>query len=210
MSGSDKKERRIPHPRGTREAVHPPEALCPEAQRQWDLMHQLAPSVRKLIYTLTGSRETVDEVEARVWEAIFVRFKNSGPLDDGRFGKLKSYLWAVVREKSHSYLKELRKRAEDFVGDDLYLLENQEVHPSAEAEALVDLAPAMRVLADELSDLQLKVFVLSEAYDLKAPVIAELLGGTVTNASVRDALRHARAKLRSHRVGVRLGVLAEE
>ncbi|CAL9677835.1 hypothetical protein SUDANB105_08146 (plasmid) [Streptomyces sp. enrichment culture] len=211
MSASYKKKRRIPLQRGTApDAVPPLEALCPEAQRQWDLMQKLAPSVRKTVFALTRSTDTVDEIESRVWLAILIRLTNSGPLD-GKFGTVKSYLWQVVREKSATYLQELAKRAEDFVGDDMYLLERQEPHPSAESEAaLVDLAPAMRVLAEEMSDLQLRAWVLAEAYDLKSPVIADLLGGTTTKESVRDALRNARAKLRSERVGLRLGVLAED
>ncbi|WP_345637876.1 RNA polymerase sigma factor [Streptomyces thinghirensis] len=203
--------RRIPRQRDTAGDASPPaEALCPEAQRQWDLLHTMRKSVKQIVYKRTGLPTVArDDIEQRVWLAVYARLKNSGPLD-GRFGAAKSYLFAVTRNEAHAYVKELAKLAEDFVGDDAYLLEGKEAYPSPEGELvdLVPLIPAMQVLREELSELQLKAFVLAEAYCMPGPVIAEALG--TTHGSVRDALRHARSKLRSERVGLRLGVLAED
>ncbi|MFE6946071.1 RNA polymerase sigma factor [Streptomyces chartreusis] len=209
MSGSDKKNRRIPRQTGTvGQAVHPVEALRPEAQRQWDLMIKLRPAVRNIAYRCTGLPATaLDDIESRVWLALYVRLKNSGPLNS-KFGRVESYLWSVVRSQAQTYMVELSKRAEDFVGDDTYLLDTEEnAHPGPEHQILADLVPAMKVLREEFSDLQLRVFVLAEGYGLKAPLIADLV--KTSKGTVRDALRIARAKLRSERVGLRLGVFAE-
>ncbi|MEU0852487.1 sigma-70 family RNA polymerase sigma factor [Streptomyces flaveolus] len=209
MSGGDK-DRRIPRQRGAADkAVSPAEVLCPEAQRQWDQMHKLRRSVRNIAYRRTGlPAVALDDIESRVYLAVFARLKNSGPLSRG-FGRVESYLWTVTRNEAAAFLKELDKQAEDFVGDAIHLLDGGEVQPSPEDELAV-LIPAMQVLREELSDLQLKVFVLAEAYGLKSPYIAKLLGGPTTKNSVRDALRHARRKLASDQVGLRLGVLAQD
>jgi DNA-directed RNA polymerase specialized sigma24 family protein len=212
MSGADE-NRRIPRQRGTAdEAATPVEALCPEGQRQWDLLHRLHRSVRNIAYQRTGLPATmIDDIESRVFLAIFLRLLNSGPLNS-RFGRLESYLWAVTRHEAAAYLKELKNRAEEFVGDATYLLDGEggrAVQPGPEEELAV-LIPAMQVLREELSDFQLKVFVLAEAYGLQSPYIAKLLGGRTTKNSVRDALRHARSKLASDQVGSRLRVLAED
>ncbi len=157
----------------------------------------MVPSVRRLAYRLThGAQATVvDEVEAQVWLAIFIRLQNGGPIeqkDSSPFRSgVESYVYAVVRQKAVAHLAQLAKRAEHFVGDHVYLLE-EKAHPSAETQSLADLAPAMKILRAEMSELQLAAFVLAEAYELKAPVIADLLG--TTRGSVRDALRHARRK----------------
>ncbi|MFJ8273783.1 RNA polymerase sigma factor [Streptomyces sp. NPDC094154] len=205
-------EGRIPRQRGTApEVAHLVEELSPEAQKQWEFLYANAPSVRRIAYQNTMLPVwACEDIESRVWLAVYTRLKNSGPLD-ALIGRAESYLWTVARREAFAYLTEVRQRAECFVGDDLYLLDNRtNAHPSAEEQALADLAPAMAVLRQELSDFQLNVFVLAEAYRLKAPAIAELLGGTATKDSVRDALRHARRKLRSEKVGLRLGVLADE
>ncbi|MFI9801961.1 sigma-70 family RNA polymerase sigma factor [Streptomyces sp. NPDC052302] len=212
MSSADE-NRRIPRQRGAAdEAALPVEALCPEAQRQWDLLHKLRQSVRNVAYQRTGLPTTaLDDIESRVYLAFFTRLRNSGPLNS-RFGRLESYLWKVTRREAADYLRELKERAEEFVGDATYLLDGEggrAVHPSPE-DSLMVLIPAMQVLSEELSDLQLKVFVLAEGYGLKSPYIATLLGGTTTKDSVRDALRHARSKLASDQVGSRLRVLAED
>src|SRR5690606_16711881 len=197
--------------RGTAgESVTPVEALCPEAQRQWDLMHKMRQSVRNIAYQRAGlTAVALDDIESRVYLSIFTRLKHSGPLSN-RFGRVESYLWAVTRNETGKFLEELEKRAEEFVGDAVYLLDGENglaVQPSPEEELAV-LIPAMQVLREELSDLQLKVFVLAEGYRLPGPLIAKVLG--TTKNSVRDALRHARSKLASDKVGLRLGVLAED
>lgn len=154
---------------------------------------------------------SIDDIESRVYLAIFTRLRNSGPLDK-RLGRFESYLWTVTRREAAEYLRELAERAEEFVGDATHKLDGEggrAVHPGPE-ENLAVLIPAMQVLREELSDLQLKVFVLAEGYGLKSPYIAELLGGTTTKSSVRDALRHARSKLSTAQVGSRLRVLAED
>ncbi|MGW9241287.1 hypothetical protein ACWGRL_21600 [[Kitasatospora] papulosa] len=131
----------------------------------------------------------VDDIESKVWLAIYIRLKNSGPLNSSP----EAYLFTVVGQKAREHLRDLAERAEKFVGDSKYLLE-LETYPSPEEQSLADLAPALKVLRADMSDMQLKAFVLAEAYNLKAPKIAKLLGGTATNGSVRDALRHARRK----------------
>ncbi|MEV7060823.1 hypothetical protein AB0N95_35885 [Streptomyces microflavus] len=189
VSSANEENRRIPRQRGA--------GLSPEAERQWELLRKMAPSVRRLVYRLTGGAQAtvVDEVEAQVWFAIFLRLQNGGPIEQKDSSLLRSgvesYVYAVVRQKARGHLAELAKRAEHFVGDHVYLLE-QEAVPSAESKSLADLAPAMKALKSEMSELQLAAFVLAEAYELKAPVIADLLG--TTKGSVRDALRHARRK----------------
>ncbi|MEU0287494.1 sigma-70 family RNA polymerase sigma factor [Streptomyces sp. NPDC006147] len=208
MSGADE-NRRIPRQRDTDTPV---EALCPEGQRQWDLLHKLHLSVRHIAYQRTGlPAAALDDIESRVYLGIFTRLRNSGPLKS-RFGRFESYLWKVTRHEAAAYLKELKERAEDFVGDATYLLDGEDGRAvqSGPEEELAVLIPALQVLREELSDLQLKVFVLSEAYGLQSPYIAKLLGGTTTNNSVRDALRHARNKLASDQVGSRLSVLVED
>ncbi len=197
MSGSYKR-RKIP-----RQRVLATE-LCPKAQQQWDYFLKKRPSLRRLAYWITGAqRAHLDDIEAKVSLALYARLR-SGPLA----GAVAPYLATITRREAHGHLAELARRAEDFVGDDTSRLEDPEAHISVNLAGTVELAQAMKVLRDEFSDLQLKAFVLSEAYGLQAPRIASLLGGTATNASVRDALRHARRKLRSERVGIRLGVLA--
>ena len=212
MSGSNNEGRRIPRQRGTApEVAIRIVELSPEAQRQWECLYAKARSVRRIAYYRTSlDGWACDDIASRVWLAVFARLKRGGPLDTG-MGKTEAYLWTVARRESYAYLKEVREHAESFVGDDLYLLDTRDnAHPSAEEQSLADLAPAMAVLRQEFSDFQLKVFVLAEGYGMKAPGIAKLLGGTATNQSVRDALRHARRKLRSERVGLRLGVVADE
>ncbi|MGW3212848.1 RNA polymerase sigma factor [Streptomyces parvus] len=155
--------------------------------------------MRRLVYRLTGGAQAtvVDEIDAQVWFAIFLRLQNGGPIEQKNpslplLGSgVESYVYAVVRQKVRAHLAELAKRAEHFVGDQVYLLEQEEV-PSAESQSLADLAPTMKILKAEMSELQLAAFVLAEAYELKAPMIADLLG--TTKGSVRDALRHARRK----------------
>lgn len=168
--------------------------------------------MRNVIYQRTGlPAASIDDIESRVYLAIFTRLRNSGPLDK-RLGRFESYLWTVTRREAAEYLRELAERAEEFVGDATHKLDGEggrAVHPGPE-ENLAVLIPAMQVLREELSDLQLKVFVLAEGYGLKSPYIAELLGGTTTKSSVRDALRHARSKLSTAQVGSRLRVLAED
>ncbi|MEV0580942.1 sigma factor-like helix-turn-helix DNA-binding protein [Streptomyces sp. NPDC050392] len=189
MSSDSEENRRIPHQRG--------EGLSSEAQRQWDLMLRMRSSVRRLVYRLTGGAQStvVDDIESQVWLAIFLRLKNSGPLQRRdpaiAFLRVEPYVYQVTRQKAQAHLAELAKLAEQFVGDHVYLLEQEEV-PSAESQSLADLAPAMKVLKAELSELQLAAFVLAEAYDLKSPMIADLLN--TTKGTVRDALRHARRK----------------
>ncbi|MFI7876020.1 RNA polymerase sigma factor [Streptomyces salinarius] len=202
------KNGRIPRQRGVAdEATTPAEVLCPEAQRQWDQMHRLRRSVRNIAYRKTGlPAVALDDIESRVYLAVFTRLKNLGPLSS-RIGRIESYLWTVTRNEAVNFLKELAKQAEDFVGEAVHLLAGGEVQSSPEEELAV-LLPAMQVLREELPDLQLKVFVLAEAYGLKSPYIAKLLG--TTQNSVRDALRHARKKLASDQVGLRLGVLAQD
>jgi RNA polymerase sigma factor (sigma-70 family) len=208
MSGSNNEGRGLPRQRDAApEVAHLVQALSPEVQGQWDLMYRMAPSVRRIIYQRTNlpvwARE---DIESRVWVAIYARLKNGGPLNPA-LGKIESYLWTTARREARDYLEEVKQRAERFVGDDeAYLLDGET--RSVEDESLADLAPAMTVLREDFTDFQRKVFVLAEAYSLKAPQIAELLGGTATNDSVRDALRHARRKLKTEHTGVRLGLRA--
>jgi DNA-directed RNA polymerase specialized sigma24 family protein len=205
MSGSDTRRRKAPHQRGLDRGAVSPETLSPKAQRQWDEFLRMTSSVRRQASHITGAQRThLDDIQSKVSLALYTRLK-AGPLD----GKVSAYLWTITRNESHAHLRELARRAEDFVGDDTSRLEDPEAHISVDMSGRVELAQAMKVLRDELSDFQLKAFVLAEAYGLQAPTIAAVLGGT-TKASVRDALRHARRKLRSERVGLRLGVLVGE
>lgn len=200
MNSSHKWRRKVPPRHGAATD------LCPKAQRQWDCYLRRRSSLRRLAYWVTGAqRAHLDDIESKVSLALYTRLR-SGPLD----GDVQAYLVTITRREARAHLAELARRAEDFVGDDTSRLEDAEAHVSVNLAGRAELAQAMEVLRDELSPLQLKAFVLSEAYGLQAPTIASLIGGTATNASVRDALRHARRKLRSERVGVRLGVLAEE
>jgi DNA-directed RNA polymerase specialized sigma24 family protein len=178
---SNEAKGRIPHQRGE---------LCAEAQKQWDRMRKMERSVRRWAYSRTGLPSTeLDDIESKVWMAIYARLKNSGPLDKSP----EAYLFRVAKQQAGAHLQELTERAEKFVGDRLYLLEH-ETAPGPEEQNLADLAPALKVLRGSLSDLQMKAFVLAEAYHLTAPKIAELLGGKTSKATVRDALRHARRK----------------
>ncbi|MEV6758237.1 sigma-70 family RNA polymerase sigma factor [Streptomyces sp. NPDC051214] len=164
------------------------------------------PSMRRIVYALTSAQRThIDDVMSKVLLALFTRL-TSGPLE----GSVPAYLKTITVRMARQHLEELRRRAEDFVGDDTYKLEDPSAGVSVNPASHVELQQAMPVLREELSPLQLKAFVLNEAYGLQAPVIAGLLGGSVTKGSVRDALRHARHKLRCERVGLRLGVLAQE
>ncbi|MGW7351578.1 RNA polymerase sigma factor [Streptomyces sp. NPDC054784] len=166
----------------------------------------LEPSMRRIVYAKTSAQRThIDDVMAKVWFALFKRL-TSGPLE----GSVPAYLRTVTKRMACQHLEELRQRAEHFVGDATHQLEDPSAHISVSPASKVELQQVMPVLRDELSELQLKAFVLNEAYGLQAPTIAELLGGGTTKASVRDALRHARRKLRSERVGVRLGIPARE
>ncbi len=199
MSGSDKRRRKVPRQRPLAAA------LCPEAQRQWDFFLKKRSSLRRIIYYLTGAqRGHVDDIDAKVALAFYRRLL-SGPLEE----HVQAYLHTITRRHTWKHLHDIADRAENFVGDDTAQLEDAAEHVRVNPAAKVELAQAMKVLRDELSPLQLKAFVLAEAYGLQAPLIAELLGNT-TKESVRDALRHARRKLRSRRVELRLGVLAEE
>ncbi|MEU4038678.1 sigma-70 family RNA polymerase sigma factor [Streptomyces collinus] len=207
MSGIDKTGGKVPRQRGLARGAVLPEELNPEAQRQWGQFLKMRPSVRRQarwIIGHTGQSVHLDDIESKVSLALYTRLK-SGPLD----GKLSSYLWTITRRESYAHLKELARRAETFVGDDTSLLEDPKAHVSINLAGAVELAQAMHVLRTELSGFQLKVFVLAEAYGLEAPAIATVLGNT-TKDSVRDALRHARRKLRSERVGLQLGVFADE
>ncbi|MFE5618310.1 hypothetical protein [Streptomyces sp. NPDC056524] len=177
---SDDARGQIPHQR---------EPLGPDAQRQWDRMHKMARTVRQLIYSRTGLPATeIDEIEAKVWEALFRRL-HTGPLD----GHVEAYVWTVTGQKIREHLAELALWSQRFVAKSDEALE-QQACPGPEEQSLADLAPAMKQLRGSLSELQLRAFVLAEAYGMKAPFIAKTLGGTVTAASVRDALRHARRK----------------
>lgn len=200
MSGSYKRRRKVPRQRGLATE------LCPEAQHQWEFFLKKRPSLRRLAYWITGAqRAHLDDIDSKISLALYARLQ-SGPLE----GEVEPYLVTITRRVARGHLTELARRAEDFVGDDTSKLEDPDAHITVNLAGKVELAQGMKVLRDEFSELQLKAFVLSEAYGLQAPTIASLLGGTATNASVRDALRHARRKLRSERVGLRLGVLAEE
>ncbi|MGW8685491.1 sigma-70 family RNA polymerase sigma factor [Streptomyces sp. NPDC055817] len=180
---------------------------CPEAQRQWETGLSLAPTLSRLIYGYTNAQGThTEDVMSKVMMAFFRRLQ-SGPLE----GEVAPYLKTITKRHTWSHLEELRDRAEVFVGDETYRLEDPDARISVNPTAKIELHHAMRVLREELSDFQLKAFVLYEGYGLQAPTIASLLGGNATKGSVRDAIRHARKKLRSERVGSRLGIrLAEE
>ncbi|MFF3843414.1 RNA polymerase sigma factor [Streptomyces sp. NPDC001930] len=178
---SDEAKGMIPHQR---------EPLGPEAQKQWDRMRLSAGSVRRRIYSRTGLPAwEVDDIEAKAWESIYRRLRLSGPLDD----KVEAYLFAVVAQKVGEHLAELAQRAAKIVdgGDEILL---RQPCPGPEEQSLADLAPALKVLRRSMTEFQLRAFVLAEAYGMKAPFIAEALGGTATAGSVRDALRHARRK----------------
>ncbi|MFF7780451.1 sigma-70 family RNA polymerase sigma factor [Streptomyces tanashiensis] len=208
MNGGEKK-RKVPRQRGDAPSGlgSPDGTLCPEAQKQWETGLKKASKLRGLVYYYTNAQNMhIDDVMSKVMMAFFMRLR-SGPLE----GDVDPYLKTIVQNESLNHLKELRKRAEVFVGDDTYRLEEPSAHISVNPTSKVELHQAMKILRTELSDLQLKAFVLYEGYGLQAPTIASLLGGTTTKASVRDAIRHARKKLRSEKVGFRLGIrLAEE
>ncbi|MGX1760666.1 RNA polymerase sigma factor [Streptomyces lydicus] len=202
MSRSDKKRRKIPRQRALATE------LCPEAQRQWEIFLKKRSSLRRIIYYIAGARrEHVDDIDAKVALALYTRLLN-GPLKESE--KVEAYLTTITRRHAHKHFADLAGRAENFVGDDTTQLEDAAAGFNVNLASRVELVQAMQVLREEFSPLQLKAFVLAEAYGLQAPLIAELIGGETTSASVRDALRHARRKLGSKRVGLRLGVLAEE
>ncbi|MER6434505.1 sigma factor-like helix-turn-helix DNA-binding protein [Streptomyces sp900105245] len=157
-----------------------------------------------MAFFFTGEQTVhTDDIVQKVGAAFY------GKLIDGPVnGLLTPYLYTITRRKAADHMKELAKRAEEFVGDDTARLEDKDAYISVNLASKVEFDQAMAVLREELSPLQLKAFVLAEAYQLQAPKIAKLLG--TSPESVRDALRHARSKLRTRRVGLRLGVLVEE
>ncbi|MFC9916648.1 sigma-70 family RNA polymerase sigma factor [Streptomyces sp. NPDC127197] len=208
MHGGEKKRKKVPRQRGLAPGnLNPDGDLCPEARRQWDIGLGKVPTLRGLVYALTNAQRThIDDVMSKVMLAFFGRLR-SGPLE----GDVGAYLRTITQREAWKHLEELRDRAEVFVGDETYRLEDPDAHISVNPASKVELHQAMRILREEFSEFQLKAFVLYEGYGLQAPTIASLLGGTATKASVRDAIRHARKKLRSEHVGVRLGIrLAEE
>ncbi|MFB8314696.1 RNA polymerase sigma factor [Streptomyces sp. NPDC055961] len=177
---SDEVKGRIPRQR---------EPLGPEAQKQWDRMRLLTGSVRRWIYFKTGlPKWEVEDIESKVWEAIYRRLL-SGLLTD----RVEAYVFKVAAQKIREHLAELAERAAKIVvgGDEILV---RQPCPGPEEQSLADLAPALEMLRGSLSEFQLRAFVLAEAYDMKAPFIAQALGGTATKGSVRDALRHARRK----------------
>ncbi|MFE2261727.1 sigma-70 family RNA polymerase sigma factor [Streptomyces griseosporeus] len=196
MNGSEKNERRVPHQHV------PTDRLCPEAQEQWDAYVKMRRTLWKYAYAKAGP-DHADDICSKVAIAFFQRLL-SGPLDMN----VASYLWVIVPRHTGQHLKELAHRAESFVGDDTTKLEDRANYISVQFTSQVELDEAMAVLKKEFSTLQLRAFVLAEAYGLKAPRIAELIG--TTPGTVRDALRIARRKLGTRQVGVRLGVVSDD
>ncbi|OKJ46837.1 RNA polymerase sigma factor [Streptomyces sp. CB02115] len=200
---SAEKKKQVPRQRGLASAeLRIDGDLCPEAWKQWELAFKYEGMMRSIVYSQTGAQRThIDDVMAKVMLALFQRLR-SGPLE----GAVGPYLKTMAKHEAWSHLQELRDRAEVFVGDDTYRLEDPEARISVNPASRVEHHQSMRVLREELSEFQLKAFVLCEGYGLKAPMVADLLGGTATSASVRDALRHARRKLSSDHVEFRLGI----
>lgn len=196
MNGSDKNGRRVPHQHV------PADGLCPEAQEQWEEYVKMRRTLRKYAYARAG-RDHADDICSKVAVAFYRRLL-TGPLNEN----VAPYLWTMIKRHTGQHLKELADRAENFVGDDTTKLEDPDNHISVNFTSQVELAESMTVLKKEFSTLQLRAFVLAEAYGLKAPRIAELIG--TTPVTVRDALRHARHKLRTRRIGVRLGVVSDD
>ncbi|MFE0453111.1 sigma-70 family RNA polymerase sigma factor [Streptomyces sp. NPDC058914] len=159
----------------------------------------------KHAYARAG-RDHADDICSKVAIAFYRRLL-SGPLNEDD-GSVASYLWTMIKRHTNQHLKELADRAENFVGDDTTKLEDPANYISVHFTSQVELAESMAVLKKEFSTLQLRAFVLAEAYGLKAPRIADLIG--TTHGTVRDALRHARRKLGTPRVGVRLGVVSDD
>ncbi|WP_205576254.1 RNA polymerase sigma factor [Streptomyces europaeiscabiei] len=149
-------------------------------------------------WLVRGADHHADDVCSKVGLAFYQRLL-SGQLE----GNVPMYLWRITVNHALTHLRELQRRAEDFVGDETSKLEDPARYITVSFTSKVELTEAMAVLEEEFSPLQRKVYVLSEAYDLKAPVIARLVGST--RGSVRDALRHARAKVAKARVEGRLG-----
>lgn len=196
MNGSDKNGRRVPHQHVSADN------LCSEAQEQWDAYVQMRKTLWKYAYARAG-REHADDICSKVATAFYRRLL-SGPLNESTT----PYLWTMVVRHTGQHLKELADRAENFVGDDTTKLEDPANHISVHFMSQVELDESMAVLKKEFSTLQLRAFVLAEAYGLKAPRIAELIG--TTPGTVRDALRHARRKLGTPGVRVRLGVVSDD
>lgn len=196
MNGSDKNGRRVPH-------QHVPAGdLCPEAQEQWEIYVKMRKTLWKSACARAG-RDHADDICSKVAIAFYRRLL-SGPLNES----VSPYLWKMIKRHAGQHLSELSARAENFVGDDTTKLEDPANYISVHFTSQVELVEAMVVLKKEFSTLQLRAFVLAEAYGLKAPRIAELIDTTPGN--VRDALRHARRKLGTRRVGARLGVVSDD
>jgi len=196
MNGSDKQGRRVPHQHV------PTDGLCPQAQVHLDSYLKMRNTLWKYAYAHAG-RDHAEDICSKVSIAFYQRLL-SGPLNES----VSPYLWTMVKRHTGQHLKELAERAEEFVGDDTTKLEDPAKHISVNFTSQVEFAETMAVLKKDFSELQLRAFVLAEAYGLKAPRIAELIGTTAP--TVRDALRHARRKLGTERVRAGLGVVSDD
>jgi RNA polymerase sigma-70 factor (ECF subfamily) len=145
-------------------------------------------------------RAYVDDVWVQVMSKMHTHLLKGQPVDH-----VIKYTRTVCRNESFAYLKALARHAERIVdvGDSSHILENE--HPiHLDPGVMVGLEQAMSVLREELSQAQLIAFVLTEAYQLTSLAIAELLD--TKPATVRDALRRARQKLKTGKVRHRLGI----
>lgn len=194
--------RRIPRQRETklRTIGQPPADLCSQALNQWEVLMKNERTFRALIYGKTGSTTHVDDVWAKVMSALHARLRKS-PIDN-----VIPYVKRVCRNEAVQHLQALAKRAEDFVGDDTYKLEDEALRLSVDPTTRVQFDQALKVLREELTPHQLTIYVLTEAYDLDSRTVAGLLGGTASAAAVRGAHQLARQKLQRPAVRLRLGL----
>jgi DNA-directed RNA polymerase specialized sigma24 family protein len=175
-----------------------PTDLPPEALTQWRTVAVNEQSLRRYITAKAGSAHT-DGVWAQALDNLYQHLKKNGPVDS-----VLAYFKTICRNEVSKRFKELAERAELYVGDDTYLLDDPQRNIHINPTARVELEEAFEVLRNALTLRQFKIFVLSEGFGLTAPQIVEALDEDIKPVTVRKDLMVTREMLRTPAVRNRL------
>ncbi|MFJ9034449.1 RNA polymerase sigma factor [Streptomyces sp. NPDC102274] len=135
-----------------------------------------------------------------VWQDALLRMLkrlNSGAVIDN----LDAYMVTICASATTDMLRRLARQAEALVGEDLQQFDRSGIVIDFDRD--VDLVRVQKVLREELTVHQHKVYILKHYYGLDSRSIAELVGAASAGA-VRQVIRAANRRLRTPAVLQRL------
>ncbi|MFJ5788213.1 sigma-70 family RNA polymerase sigma factor [Streptomyces hydrogenans] len=176
--------------------------LSAEALRQWNQISQHEKRFRGIVRGSGVGQGYVEEVLNMAQMKMYGHLRSNGPVSDSPI----AYFTTVCRNASYDHIQSITKKAESLISSPLLEDPERGLYVARSSADLVEDAEELRrglnILKGAFTPRELTAWVLSEAYQLDSPTIAEHTGSTA--AAVRQTLKRARDKLKDPKVKSKL------